>query len=205
MDTRVAIVAADGMFAGAMAAALAGRGFSVGAVAGSPTDIDLSSADVIVLASWTPADVTSIAEHARPVVLIEGGSDEMLTAIAAGAVGVVEADAAFDRIAETVHQVADGHAVVPPAMLGVLLRSVVERHRREREAMESLEVLTPREREVFELTARGQDRDQIAEKLFISPATARTHLQRVFAKLDIHSRAEAVALAARCGLDVEER
>jgi DNA-binding NarL/FixJ family response regulator len=204
MDARIAIVAADGMFAGAMAAALAGQGLSVETVAGSTTEIDLSSADLVVLASWTPAEITSIAGHARPVVLIDGGSDEMLTAIAAGAVGVVEADATFDRIAEAVRQVVGGHAVVPPSMLGALLRNVVERHRKQREALESLKVLTPREREVFELTARGLDRDQIAESLFISPATARTHLQRVFAKLHIHSRAEAVALAARCGLDVEE-
>jgi len=203
MDARIAIVAADGMFAGALAAALDGEGL-VADIARSTSEDDLPTPDVVVLAAWTPAEVTSIAERARPVVLIEGGPDEMLAAVAAGAVGVVEADASFARIAAAVRQVADGHAVVPPAMLGVLLRTVVERHRRERQAQESLEVLTPREREVFDLTARGLDRDQIAEKLFISPATARTHLQRVFAKLDIHSRAEAVALAARCGLDVEE-
>ena len=128
----------------------------------------------------------------------------MLDAVAAGATGVVEAEATFDEIANVIGQVAVGHAVVPPAMLGALLRSVVDRRRREREAQQELDVLTPREREVFEQAARGRDRDGIAGALFISPATARTHLQRVFAKLGIHSKAEAVALAARCGLNLED-
>jgi DNA-binding NarL/FixJ family response regulator len=203
MDTRIAIVAPDSMFAGALAAALAGHGIPAD-VPSTLAEIEFSGVAAVLLAAWTPADVALVSEHARPIVLIEGGSDEMLTAIAAGAVGVVEADATFDRIADSVAQVMEGHAVVPPAMLGALLRSVVERHRKERETLAILDVLTPREREVFELTAQGLDRDQIAERLFISPATARTHLQRVFSKLGIHSKAEAVALAARCGLDVEE-
>jgi DNA-binding NarL/FixJ family response regulator len=204
MDATVAIVADDEMYAGALAAAFTGHDLLVATVASSPAGLELSAVDVVVLASWTPADVVAVADETRVVVLIEGGPDDMLAAIGAGATGVVAAESTFDRIAADVRQVANGHAVVPPAMLGVLLRNVVERHRREREALEALDVLTPREREVFELAARGLDRDGIAGNLFISPATARTHLQRVFAKLNIHSRAEAVALAARCGLDVEE-
>ena len=90
----------------------------------------------------------------------------------------------------------------PPALLGHLLRHVVQRRRAEREALELLERLTPRAREVFELAARGYRHVEVAEELYISAATARTHLQRGFAKLDVHSRGELVALAARCGLEV---
>jgi DNA-binding NarL/FixJ family response regulator len=60
--------------------------------------------------------------------------------------------------------------------------------------------LTNREREVLTLLARGRSKDQIAGELFISPKTVATHLQRTLAKLGVHSRAQAVAVAHRAGL-----
>ena len=64
--------------------------------------------------------------------------------------------------------------------------------------------LTVRESEVLRLLARGQSQGQIAEQLFISPKTVGGHIQRILTKLDVHSRAHAVALAHRHGLaDVE--
>jgi len=62
-----------------------------------------------------------------------------------------------------------------------------------------LEALTPREREVLELLAEGLSGTGIAERLFLSPATVRNHIQHILAKLDVHSRVEAVALALRSG------
>ena len=65
-------------------------------------------------------------------------------------------------------------------------------------------LLTDREREVLRLLARGQSQPQIAEQLFISPKTVGGHIQRILTKLDVHSRAHAVALAHKHGLaDVE--
>jgi DNA-binding NarL/FixJ family response regulator len=60
--------------------------------------------------------------------------------------------------------------------------------------------LTPREHEVLTLLAQGFDQNQIAARLFISEKTVETHIQRVLAKLDVHSRAQAVATAHREGL-----
>jgi DNA-binding NarL/FixJ family response regulator len=60
--------------------------------------------------------------------------------------------------------------------------------------------LTPRERDVLRLLAEGLGTAAIAERLYISPKTVGTHVQRILAKLDIHSRAEAVAFAYREGL-----
>ncbi|HET8652220.1 MAG TPA: response regulator transcription factor [Gaiellaceae bacterium] len=60
--------------------------------------------------------------------------------------------------------------------------------------------LTPREQEVLSLLARGLNQRDIASKLFISPKTVGGHIQRVMAKLDVHSRAQAVALAHERGL-----
>jgi DNA-binding NarL/FixJ family response regulator len=60
--------------------------------------------------------------------------------------------------------------------------------------------LTPREREVLTLLAEGLGTEEICERLYISPKTVGTHVQRILAKLDLHSRAEAVAFAYREGL-----
>ncbi len=60
-----------------------------------------------------------------------------------------------------------------------------------------LDVLTPREREVLQLLADGLSGTGIAERLFLSPATVRNHIQHILAKLEVHSRVEAVALALR--------
>jgi len=60
-----------------------------------------------------------------------------------------------------------------------------------------LEVLTPRERDVLELLSHGLEGAAIAERLFLSPATVRNHIQHILTKLGVHSRVEAVALALR--------
>jgi PAS domain S-box-containing protein len=60
-----------------------------------------------------------------------------------------------------------------------------------------LDVLTAREREVLDLLAQGLDGPGIAERLFLSQATVRNHIQHILTKLDVHSRVEAVALALR--------
>jgi DNA-binding NarL/FixJ family response regulator len=60
-----------------------------------------------------------------------------------------------------------------------------------------LDVLSSRERQVLDLLAGGSDQEEIARTLFISPKTVATHIQRILTKLDVHSRAEAVAYAHR--------
>jgi DNA-binding CsgD family transcriptional regulator len=52
---------------------------------------------------------------------------------------------------------------------------------------------------VFRLASQGARKEEIGATLFISPATARTHLQRLYRKLDVHSQAELIALAVRIG------
>ncbi len=61
----------------------------------------------------------------------------------------------------------------------------------------ALDVLTPREREVLDLLTEGLDGQAIAERLYLSPATVRNHIQHILTKLGVHSRTEAVALALR--------
>jgi DNA-binding NarL/FixJ family response regulator len=128
----------------------------------------------------------------------------MITAVESGALGYVTEGDPLDEVARAARAVAEGEGVVPPLMLGALLKHVVQRQRVQRSELDRLDGLTEREREVFELAAQGLDRSSIAQRLFISVGTVRSHLQRVFRKLDVHSQAEVVALAARCGLRIDQ-
>ena len=70
----------------------------------------------------------------------------------------------------------------------------------EEAAARGIDQLTDREREILTLVARGLNNDQIGERLFISPATVKTHLARIMAKLDAHDRAQLVVRAYESGL-----
>lgn len=154
-------------------------------------------------AEYSPEDVLAVARD-LPVLMLGPTHDAgpMIEAVEAGAFGYSDVDAPLESLIADIHSVANGAGVIPPLLLGSLLRHVVERQRLQRRARESLEVLSPRERQVFELSARGFDKEALAAELFISPATARTHVQNLFRKLGVHSVAELVALAAECGFEV---
>ena len=160
-------------------------------------------ADVVV---WridgTASEDTLAAVAAAMPTLILGNDENLVAAVDAGCRGFLPQDATLNEISTAIDTIASGGAVVPPLLLGSLLRHLVERRRQSRErATELLSSLTNKEREVFRLAAAGARKEEIGERLFISPGTARTHLQRVYKKLGVHSHAELVALAA--GLDAD--
>lgn len=68
----------------------------------------------------------------------------------------------------------------------------------------AINALTPRETQVLRCIAAGIGRSEIAQHLFMSPHTARTHVQRILAKLDVHSALAAMATARRAGLTRQE-
>lgn len=136
--------------------------------------------------------------------LILGGEEHLIPAVDSNCRGFLLDSAPLDEVRRAVDTIAGGGAVIPPELLGSLLRHVVER-RRSRNAAPGLDQLTDREREVFRLAAGGARKEEIGERLFISPATARTHLQKVYRKLGVHSQAELIALASRTGDQEEER
>jgi len=126
--------------------------------------------------------------------------DALLRAIETGADGYSSGVTGLSGLVEAIEAIARGESVVPPAMLGPLLRRLIERQREAAQAAERLVKLTPREREVLGLLVDGLDHEGIAEQLYISPETARTHLQRVLRKLGVRSRVEAITLVAQTGL-----
>jgi DNA-binding NarL/FixJ family response regulator len=152
-----------------------------------------------------PAEwAATAAEGGRRVLVLNGRADvaTLVACLEAGALGYQTKDLDLPGLAAAVAAISDGEAVVPRNMLGGLLRGLIDRRREDDERMRRFNTLTKREREILALLGRGEDQDGIARTLVISPQTARTHIQNVLTKLEVHSRMEAVAFAHELGADV---
>jgi DNA-binding NarL/FixJ family response regulator len=99
-----------------------------------------------------------------------------------------------------VRAVARGEALLSRGVTRRLIAEIASQPDPYRASPEELEDLTAREREVMALVARGLSNDEIAERLVISVATAKTHVSRALRKVDAHDRAQLVALAYETGL-----
>lgn len=144
---------------------------------------------------------TRRTESSLLLVLGPDDPEAMLEAVETGAAGFLPLSRNVESIVDAALDVSCGRAVVPDEMLGALLRQVVRNRRATGGHRGRLAGLTPREREVFELAARGLDKFRIGDRLGMSSATARTHLANIMQKMEIRSRAELVATAAAMGLD----
>lgn len=145
----------------------------------------------------------------RVLVLTTFDIDEYVyDALGAGASGFLLKDAEPDDIAAAIRVVAAGDALIQPSVMRRLVETFVAARPRagwgSADAAEgrraALASLTDREREILILVARGLSNDEIAEGLFISPATVKTHLARIMAKTDAHDRAQLVVFAYETGL-----
>ena len=120
-------------------------------------------------------------------------------ALAAGASGFLLKDADPDEIAEAIRVVNRGDALIEPSIMRRLVQTFVATRPQPNAGPEMLKAqlasLTDREREILILVARGLSNEAIAEELYISPATVKTHLARIMAKLDAHDRAQLVVAA----------
>lgn len=142
----------------------------------------------------TGAEATGrIVELGGPPVLILTTYDtdtDILTAVEAGATGYLLKDSPTEELTAAIRAAAAGEVALGPAVQRRLLK-------RMRTPGVSL---TLRELEVLNLVARGSSNESIAETLFLSLATVKTHLAHVYDKLGVSSRTEAVAVARRKGL-----
>jgi DNA-binding NarL/FixJ family response regulator len=137
----------------------------------------------------------------RVLILTTFGLDTYVyDALRAGASGFMLKDAPPEEIAAAVRIVATGEALLAPT----ITRAVIEEFVRQRPAVAPtappVAELTPREREVLDLLARGLSNPEICERLVISEATAKTHVARILQKLDLRDRVQTVIYAYESGL-----
>src|SRR5919112_6397928 len=126
--------------------------------------------------------------------------DQLFGALGAGASGFLVKDTEPAELLEAVRAVARGEALLSRGATRRLIAEVASQSDRYRPSPEELEELTAREREVTALVARGLSNQEIAERLVISIATAKTHVSRALRKVDARDRAQLVALAYETGL-----
>ncbi|MER5501095.1 response regulator transcription factor [Streptomyces sp. NPDC002561] len=136
----------------------------------------------------------------RVVILTNYGMDEyVFDALRAGAAGFLVKDIVPDDLLHAVRVAARGDALLAPSITRKLIDRYISQPL-DTGAEAGLEELTGREREAVALVARGLSNDQIADRMVISPLTAKTHINRAMAKLHARDRAQLVVLAYESGL-----
>lgn len=138
----------------------------------------------------------------RVLVLTTFEVDEyVFDALRAGASGFLGKGVGAEELLDAIRVVARGDALLSPkAVKGLIARFLTQPDHAWLPAPEQLSTLTVREREVLVLVARGLSNDDIAACLFVSPATAKTHVNRAMAKLGARDRAQLVVIAYQTGL-----
>lgn len=125
----------------------------------------------------------------------------IVESLRAGASGWVGKDESFDHLLDVVRRTMRGETWLPPTEMGNVLRLLMRAQQQREEDDTLLAALTPREREVLACLADGDGRRDVAERLFLSANTVRTHLQNLMGKLGVHSTLEAVAVIRRAQHD----
>jgi DNA-binding NarL/FixJ family response regulator len=161
-------------------------------------DIRMPTLDGIAATREIAADPTLAS--VRIVILTTFELDEyVFDAIRAGAAGFLVKDTKPSELIEAVRVVAGGEALLSPSVTRRLIGEFAARAK-EPPGSTTLEELTDREREVMALAAAGLSNEQIAERLVVSAATAKTHVSRAMIKLGARDRAQLVVLAYESGL-----
>ncbi|WP_430296156.1 response regulator [Sinomonas sp. B1-1] len=140
-------------------------------------------------------------EGLKVIILTTFELDDYVTgAIRAGASGFLVKDTEPEDLVRAVRAVHDGDAMLSPSVTRRLLTRLAAEGPAERAEPIDVGLLTEREREVVALVGQGLNNAEIAERLFITPLTAKTHVSRAMTKLDLRDRAQLVVLAYESGL-----
>jgi DNA-binding NarL/FixJ family response regulator len=193
-------------------------------VLGAQDDIDLvgeagDGAEAVRLAAELRPDVV-LMDVRMPVLdgveatkqIVQAGTSRVLVmttfdldeyvyaALQGGASGFLLKDTPPAHLVSALHAVASGDAVVSPSVTRRLLDRFISAGGGPLRDESTLDVLTEREREVLVLIAKGLSNVEIAETLFLSEATVKTHVGRILAKLELRDRVQAVVLSYETGL-----
>jgi DNA-binding NarL/FixJ family response regulator len=146
-------------------------------------------------AAWPPAHLV--------VLTASRDNDQAVAAARAGADGWVSKESSVDLLAHVLRVACRGHAWFPPEQLGPILRELRADVHRAHHRDGPLDVLTSRERAVLKGLVDGAGATEIASELGVSANTVRTHTNKLFSKLGVHSRLAAVSVARAAGMRPE--
>jgi DNA-binding NarL/FixJ family response regulator len=160
-------------------------------------DIDLPGIDGI--------QATEILRQAIPdtsVIIITAYQhpDVIAAAIDAGASGYVPKTQAADELVGVIRRAATGEMVLPSKDIAAIMDRLRKLRESRTDAGQLLARLTLRELEVLQSLVEGKSTAQVAQSLFISPRTVRSHVKSILSKLSVHSKLEAVTMALRYGV-----
>jgi DNA-binding NarL/FixJ family response regulator len=156
--------------------------------------LDAHQATRDILADTPPGAVRVL------MLMTSDGEDAMLAALRSGADGLLLKDTGLDDLVEGVRVVAAGDALLSPRLARRLVSDFLARPERLTSTPEQLDELTAREREVVALVASGLSNAEIAERLVVTRATAKTHVSRALGKMRARDRAQLVVMAYEAGL-----
>jgi DNA-binding NarL/FixJ family response regulator len=144
--------------------------------------------------------IKELSPSTKVVIMTAHEEDRLLVeAVEAGASGFLGKGEAVEEVLAAAKAAAEGEVLIDPGVLARILHQVARERDARQEALALLDTLTEREREILQLLAEGMRNDDIATKLYISPQTVQTHVRNLLAKLNVHSKLEAVAFAVKHG------
>lgn len=142
-----------------------------------------------------------LKDSPRVLVLTTFGLEEYVyEALRAGASGFLLKDVPPEQLIAAVHVVARGDALLDPTITRSVIEAFASRPAARGELAGKLEDLTPREREVFDLVARGLSNAEIAGELVVGDGTVKTHVAHLLLKLGVRDRVQAVIYAYEAGV-----
>lgn len=148
--------------------------------------------------------IKSVEDSPSVLAITAFSSDEYLVPVlTAGASGYLVKDSEPDEIIRAVHAVHQGTAAISPSVSSDLVSAVREAYRDNSQDIQDLAYdlgITNREFEILKLLARGLNNTEISRTLAISETTVKTHMAKIFVKLDVRDRVQALVAAARIGL-----
>ena len=147
-------------------------------------------------------EVSRVAPDARVLILTTFEQDDyVFGALRAGASGFLLKRARPEELIAAVHTIAAGDSLLSPSVTRRVIGRLAQQPTPEVADQAKLEQLTPREREVLELIARGLSNREIAEALGVEESTIRTHVKRILMKLGLRDRVQAVIFAYETGVN----
>jgi DNA-binding NarL/FixJ family response regulator len=146
-------------------------------------------------------DVLAVLPDVKVVILTTFEEDDYIFgALSAGASGFLLKRSSPEELIAALHAVAAGDSLLSPSVTRRVIERMARQPAPDTSSSELLGELTPREREVLELVARGLSNGEIAHDLVIEESTVKTHVKRILMKLHLRDRVQAVILAYESGL-----